>query len=163
MGLFDKMFGRGAEAAGQQPDAEKRFNDLRQKYSSVLTTADQQHVQFQHLHVQDNKLFIKGTAPSEDAKNKFWDQIKLVNPNADDITADIGVDTNRAQAATVGGGSQNAQTYTVKAGDTLSKISKQFYGDSNEYMRIFYANRDKLKDPDKIQVGQQLTIPAENS
>jgi LysM repeat protein len=163
MGLFDKMFGRGASEAEKQPNAQQRFDELRQKYQTVLMTADQQHIQFQHLHVQDNKLYIKGTAPSEDAKNKFWDQIKLVNPNADDITADIGVDASRAQAATVGGGSQNAQTYTVKAGDTLSKISRQFYGDAGEYMRIFYANRDKLKDPDKIQVGQELQIPAENS
>ena len=159
MGLFDKMFGNGADAASQQPDADKRFNELKQKYQSVLTIADQQHVQFQNLHVQDNKLFIKGTAPSDEAKGKFWDQIKLVNPNLDDITADINVDSSRAQAATAGGGSQNAQTYTVKSGDTLSKISKQFYGDSNEYMQIFYANRDKLKDPDKIQVGQELNIP----
>jgi nucleoid-associated protein YgaU len=163
MGLFDKMFGRGATEAEKQPNAQQRFDELRQKYQPVLTTADQQRIQFHHLHVQDNKLYIKGTAPSEEAKNKFWDEIKRVNPNGDDITADINVDTNRAQAATVGGGSQNAQTYTVKGGDTLSKISKQFYGDSNEYMRIFYANRDKLSDPDKIQVGQELQIPAENS
>ena len=163
MGLFDKMFGRGATEAQQQPNAQQRFDELRNKYQSVLTTADQQHIQFHHLHVQDNKLFIKGTAPSEDAKNKFWDQIKLVNPNADDITVDVNVDSSRAQAATVGGSSQNAQAYTVKAGDTLSKISKQFYGDSNEYMRIFYANRNELKDPDKIQVGQQLVIPPDDN
>ena len=162
MGLFDKMFGRGATEAEGQPDAQKRFNELRQKYQSVLNVSDQERIQFQNLHVQDNKLFIKGTAPSEEAKNKFWDQVKLVNPNGDDINADISVDQSRAQAATVGGGSQNAQTYTVKSGDTLSKISKQFYGDANEYMRIFYANRDFLKDPDKIQVGQELKIPAEN-
>ena len=163
MGLFDKMFGRGATEAQQQPNAQQRFDQLRNRYHSVLTTADQQRIQFHHLHVQDNKLFIKGTAPSEDAKNKFWDEIKRVNPSADDITVDINVDTSRAQAATVGGGSQTAQSYTVKAGDTLSKISKQFYSDSNEYMRIFYANRETLKDPDKIQVGQELKIPAENS
>ena len=162
MGLFDKMFGGGAEKATQQPDAEKRFNELKQKYQTVLTTADQQHVQFQNLHVQDNKLFIKGTAPSDEAKSKFWDQIKLVSPTQDDITADISVDASRAAGAAVGGGN-GGQNYTVKSGDTLSKISKQFYGDSNEYMRIFYANRDKLKDPDKIQVGQELRIPAENS
>lgn len=161
MGLFDKMFGQGADAASQQPDAENRFNELKQKYQTVLTTADQQHVQFQNLHVQDNKLFIKGTAPSDDAKNKLWDQIKLVNPNADDITADISVDSSRAQGAAVGG-SSGGQTYTVKPGDTLSKISKQIYGDSNEYMTIFYANRDTLNDPNKIQVGQQLTIPAKS-
>ncbi len=163
MGLFDKMFGRGAAEAEQQPNAQQRFDELKQKYHSVLMTADQQHIQFHHLHVQDDKLYIKGTAPSEEAKNKFWDQIKLVNPNADDINADITVDTSRAQAATVGGGSQNTQTYTVKSGDTLSKISKQFYGDSNEYMRIFYANRDKLNDPDKIQVGQKLIIPPDDN
>ena len=159
MGLFDKMFGHGAESASQQPDAEKRFNELKQKYQTVLTTADQQHVQFQNLHVQDNKLFIKGTAPTEEAKSKFWDQVKLVSPTQDDITADINVDASRALGAAVGGVS-GGQTYTVKSGDTLSKISKQLYGDSNEYMSIFYANRDKLKDPDKIQVEQQLTIPA---
>jgi nucleoid-associated protein YgaU len=162
MGLFDKMFGRGASEAQQQPNGEQRFNALKQKYQSVLNAADQQHIQFQNLHVQDDKLFIKGTAPSEDAKGKFWDQIKLVNPNADDITADISVDTSRAMGAAAGGGSQSSQTYTVKSGDNLSKISKQFYGDANEYMRIFYANRDRLNDPDKIQVGQQLAIPPDD-
>jgi LysM repeat protein len=161
MGLFDKMFGRDAETASQQPDAEKRFNELKQKYDTVLTTADQQHVQFQNLHVQDNKLFIKGTAPTEEAKNKFWDQVKLVSPTQDDITADISVDSSRAQGAAVGGGN-GGQTYTVKSGDTLSKISKELYGDSNEYMRIFYANRSTLNDPNKIQVGQQLSIPAKS-
>lgn len=159
MGLFDKMFGKGVEAALKQPKAEQRFNELKQKYQTVLTMADQQHIQFQNLHVQDDKLYIKGTAPSDDAKNKFWDQIKLVSPTMEDITADIAVDQSVAQGAAVGGSSQGSQTYTVKAGDTLSKVSKQFYGNPNDYMRIFYANRDKLRDPDKIQIGQELVIP----
>ena len=160
MGLFDKMFGRGASEAQQH---EQRFNTLKQKYQSVLNAADQEQIQFHNLHVQDDKLFIKGTAPSEDAKSKFWDQIKLVNPNADDITADISVDTSRAMgAAAGGGGGKGGETYEVKSGDNLSKISKHFYGDANEYMRIFYANRDQLRDPDKIQVGQKLTIPPDD-
>jgi nucleoid-associated protein YgaU len=163
MGLFDKMFGRGASEAEQQQGAQQRFNELKQKYQTVLTVADQQHIQFLNLHVEDNKLFIKAIAPTDEAKNSFWDQIKLVNPNADDITADVTVDTSRAVGATAGGGQgQGNQTYEVKGGDNLSKISKQFYGDPNEYMRIFYANRDKLKDPDKIQVGQQLVIPPDD-
>ena len=133
------------------------------KWSQAIV-ADQQRIQFQNLHVQDDKLVIKGTAPSEDAKSKFWDQVKLVSPNMEDVSADINVDTSRAQgAAAGGGGGQGGQSYTVKSGDTLSKISKQFYGDSSEYMRIFYANRDTLKDPDMIQVGQELSIPAENA
>ena len=93
MGLFDKMFGRGAADAEQQQGAQQRFEQLKQKYQSVLNMADQQKIQFQNLHVQDNKLFIRGIAPSEEAKNKFWDQIKLVNPNTDDITADISFGT----------------------------------------------------------------------
>jgi LysM repeat protein len=160
MGLFDKMFGRGASDAQKH---EQRFNTLKQKYQSVLSAADQQQIQFQNLHVQEDKLYIKGIAPSEDAKGKFWDQIKLVNPNADDITADISVDTSRAMGAAAGGGSgTGGQTYEVKSGDNLSKISKQFYGDPNEYMRIFYANRSILGDPDKLQVGQKLTIPPDD-
>jgi nucleoid-associated protein YgaU len=163
MGLFDKMFGRGASQAEQQQGAQQRFNELKQKYQTVLTTADNEKLQFQNLHVQDNKLFIRAIAPSDEAKNKFWDQIKLVNPNADDITADISVDSSRAMGAAAGGGqSSGGQTYEVKSGDNLSKISKQFYGDANEYMRIFYANRDQLRDPDKIQVGQKLVIPPDD-
>ena len=148
--------------AEKQQGAQQRFNELKQKYQTVLTTADNEHIQFLNLHVQDNKLFIKGIAPSEEAKNKFWDQIKLVNPNADDVTADLSVATSRAMGAAAGGGGQSSgQTYEVKSGDNLSKISKQFYGDPNEYMRIFYANRETLKDPDQIPVGQKLVIPPE--
>jgi nucleoid-associated protein YgaU len=146
MGLFDKMFGRDASS---DADSQKRFDELKTKYQSVLNQADRMQLQFQNLHIQDNKLFIKATAPSQDAANKVWDQIKLVNPNGDDIIADITVSESVAQAAAVSGQPQGkvGQTYTVKSGDTLSKISKQYYGNANEYMRIFYANSDRLRDP----------------
>lgn len=163
MGLFDKMFGRGASKAQEQPNGQQRFDELKQKYQTVLNSIDQSHVQLQNLHVQDDKLFVRGVAPSEDAKNRVWDQIKLVNPNFDDITAEISVDQSQAQGAAVGGAAQAGQKYTVKSGDTLSKISKQFYGDSDEYMRIFYANRNELNDPDKIRVGQELSIPPDDN
>ena len=163
MGLFDKMFGRGASEAEQQQGAQQRFNELKQKYQTVLSVSDQERIQFLNLHVQDNKLYIKGIAPSEEAKNKFWDQVKLANPNADDITADISVDSSRAMGAVAGGGQgTGGQTYEVKSGDNLSRISKQFYGDANEYMRIFYANRDKLNDPDELKIGQKLVIPPDD-
>ena len=52
-----------------------------------------------------------------------------------------------------------SRTYTVKAGDTLSKIANEHYGDPNQYNKIFEANRDKLTDPNKIRPGQVLVIP----
>jgi nucleoid-associated protein YgaU len=52
-----------------------------------------------------------------------------------------------------------AQYYTVVKGDTLSKIAKQFYGNANDYMRIFDANKPMLTHPDKIYPGQNLRIP----
>jgi len=52
-----------------------------------------------------------------------------------------------------------AQFYTVVRGDTLSKIAKDFYGNANEYMVIFEANKPMLKHPDKIYPGQNLRIP----
>lgn len=51
------------------------------------------------------------------------------------------------------------QTYVVQKGDTLSKIADQYYGDARLYTQIFEANRDVLKDPDKIKPGQKLRIP----
>jgi hypothetical protein len=164
MGIFDKMFGSGAQRA-QDANSQKRFEELKQKYQSVLRMIEQQNVQLQNLHVQGNKLFIKGTAPSDQAKNKVWDEIKLVNPNADDITADLSVTQQATQAAAAGGSASashtsNGQSYTVRPGDSLSKISQQFYGNAHDYMRIFYANKDKMSDPNKIQAGMELIIPA---
>ena len=52
------------------------------------------------------------------------------------------------------------KTYTVVKGDSLSKIAKRFYGDANRWQKIFDANRDQIKDPDLIQPGQKLKIPA---
>ncbi|HEX4389734.1 MAG TPA: LysM peptidoglycan-binding domain-containing protein [Steroidobacteraceae bacterium] len=51
------------------------------------------------------------------------------------------------------------QTYVVQSGDSLSKIAQKYYGDASLYDKIFQANRDVLKDPNKIQVGQKLRIP----
>jgi hypothetical protein len=51
MGLFDKMFGHGASEAEQQQGAQQRFNELKQKYQTVLNIADQEHIQFLNLHV----------------------------------------------------------------------------------------------------------------
>jgi nucleoid-associated protein YgaU len=56
-------------------------------------------------------------------------------------------------------GSQNQRRYTVKPGDTLSKISRELYGDANQYTKIFNANRNILRDANTIIPGQELVIP----
>jgi len=58
-----------------------------------------------------------------------------------------------------GGSNAYAQFHDVQKGDTLSKIAKQYYGDASLYMTIFEANKDLLKDPNKIFPGQKLRIP----
>ncbi len=62
--------------------------------------------------------------------------------------------SSEAPAAQTGG-----QTYTVKSGDSLSKIAKHFYGDANKWHQIYAANKDKIKNPDLIHPGQEFTIP----
>ena len=128
------------------------FEELKAKYQSVLQVVENKQIRMANLHVENGKLLMKGTAPSQEAANAVWDEIKRINPRMDDITADFPVDPNAKAAA--------MKTYTVKAGDTLSKISKQFYGNANDYLKIFNANKDQLSDPDKIQPGQELKIPA---
>ena len=49
--------------------------------------------------------------------------------------------------------------YDIVSGDNLSKIAKKFYGNGNKYMVIFNANKEVIKDPDKIYVGQKIRIP----
>ena len=137
-----------------------RFEQLKLKYQSVLNFIQSQGIQMQNLNMEGDKLLIRASAPSADLKNRVWDQIKLVDPSFSDLIADIQAPAAAAAAAAGSATSTPAaRTYTVQAGDNLSKISKQFYGDANKYMKIFEANKDKLTDPDKVRAGIELIIP----
>ena len=137
-----------------------QFEQLKTKYQSVLNFMKSENVQLQNLNMQGSQLFIRASAPSQDIKNKVWDQIKLVDPKCSDLIADIQAPAAAAAAAAAANApSTTARTYTVQAGDTLSGISKQFYGNGMQYMKIFEANKDKLSDPDKIKAGMNLIIP----
>jgi LysM repeat protein len=139
---------------------DQRLEQLKSKYQSVLNLMNQLGVQLLNLHVQDNKLVLRGRAKTSIDSNKIWDQIKLVDSDyQQDLTAEITYATEPSAAAAAAPQSSSAQSYTVRAGDTLSKIAKDHYGDASQYMKIFDANRDKLSDPNKIQVGQTLVIP----
>lgn len=137
-----------------------RFEQLKMKYQSVLNFIQSQGVQLQNLNMEGDKLLIRAAAPSAELKNRVWDQIKLVDPSYSDLIADIQAPAAAAAAAASGAPSTSAaHTYTVQPGDSLSKISKQFYGDASKYMKIFEANKDKLSDPNQIKAGMNLLIP----
>ena len=140
---------------------------LRDKYTQAIQTAKQ--LKFQGAaDERDGKLYFHGTVNNQDEANQIWNALKTVPDWQKDIVADIKVHPSAQAREAAAPSSQPAQaapsshaneTYTVQAGDTLSAIAKRFYGHANEYMAIFNANKDQLKDPDQIKPGQVLKIP----
>ena len=122
--------------------------NLRDKYNHAIQTAKGFHMEGS-AEERDGKLYFKGMVKNQDEVNKIWDAIKTVPDWRTDIVGEITIDPNAPKET----------TYTVKAGDTLSKIAKTHLGDANAYMKIFNANKDQLTDPDKIKPGQVLRIP----
>ena len=131
---------------------------LRDKYSWAIQTAKKNGMQGS-ADEKDGKLYFHGTVNSQDQVNEIWNAIKTIPDWRNDVVADIKSTGAGAPAAASQPQQQAETTYTVKAGDTLSKIAKEKFGDANAYMEIFNANRDQLSDPDKIKPGQVLKIP----
>ena len=119
------------------------LQELKSKYNSVLSKGDDVGMNVQNMNMEGDKLLVRGVVPSDYAKNQLWEEIKKIDPNVADASFDINV--------------QSGLTYTVKSGDTLSKIAKRFYGDANHYQQI--ASASGIANPDKIDVGQEITLP----
>lgn len=92
------------------------------------------------------------TGASPDFSDATSGSTSKSTPAADfsDVTSG---ESSSAPAASTG------QTYTVKSGDSLSKIAKAHYGDASKWKRIYEANKEKIKNPDLIYPGQEFTIP----
>jgi nucleoid-associated protein YgaU len=123
--------------------------NLRDKYNHAIQTAKELRMQGS-AEERDGKLYFKGLVKNQAEVNKIWDAIKTVPDWRNDLVGEVTVDPNAPKE----------ETYTVKAGDTLSKIAREHLGDANAYMKIFDANKDQLSDPDKIKPGQVLKIPS---
>jgi LysM repeat protein len=132
------------------------FEQLKQKYQSVISMA-QTNGHLENVNMQGDKLFLRAEVANQDVKNNLWNEIKKVDPQYSDLTADFTI--NSALPAPSQSQGSQARQYTVAPGDSLSAIAQRFYGNSREYQRIFEANRNQLSDPDHIRAGQVLVIP----
>ena len=109
---------------------------------------------------RDGKLYFNGTVATEAEKNQIWDAIKTIPTWQKDVVADIRVTGGPSSAGrTAEAAKPSSKSYTVKAGDTLSRIAKEHLGDAADYMKIFNLNKDQLTDPDLIKPGQVLRLP----
>jgi LysM repeat protein len=134
--------------------------NLRQKYDHAIQVAKSVRMQGA-AEERDGKLYFNGVVESEDEKNQIWNAIKTSSSWQQEVVVEIRVAPKAAAApgSAPAPAAAPAPTYTVKAGDTLSKIAKEHLGNANAYMEIFNANRDQLSDPDKIKPGQVLKLP----
>jgi len=101
------------------------------------------------VEVENGVASLSGEANSAEALEKAV----LMAGNIKGIS-EVKFDNLTAPAAEI-----KIEYYEIVSGDTLSGIAKKFYGKGSLYMRIFEANREVIKDPDKIYVGQKIRIP----
>ena len=137
----EKLFGKGQAQAATTPAADP---NAQAAANQAASDAIVDYIMAQNL----NAVTVSGMAPDQATKEK----ILLCCGNVAGV-AQVN------DELTVAAPSDPAQYYTVVKGDTLSKISKEFYGNANLYNQIFEANRPMLSHPDKIYPGQTLRIP----
>ena len=121
---------------------------MTQKYRPVIETIQSfqpYSATLESMVLDGDQLHIRGTVPSTVCGNRVWDVIKSIDPTYSDLHHEIG---------TTGG---EKQPYPIKSGDTLSHVSKLFYGTPNEYILIVRENN--LPDPNNVRIGTTLQVP----
>jgi nucleoid-associated protein YgaU len=159
MGLFsfikeagEKLFG-GKEVEQAAASSAPNIAELNQKAGDAIKTyIEKQNLGLSGLGVTfdgaTGRVTLSGNAPSEEAAEK-------AGLAAGNVASVSDVDNNLQYPAGTA-----SQFHDVVSGDTLSAISKKYYGDANKYNVIFEANKPMLSDPNKIYPGQKLRIPA---
>lgn len=122
---------------------------VKAKYQKVLDLGEALDIKDGNVTEENGILKVKGTAKTQYEKNILWDLIKEIGgEKPTDILANISVADTSVY-----------HRHTVKSGETLGKIAKQYYGTPSKYQAIFKANSDILKNPDLIYPDQELIIP----
>lgn len=157
-GIGDKLFGHndaaqqqaapaaGAPAAPAEPSAAQVAQQLLNKVMGLGLGIDGLSITY---NTTNDTAEIKGTAKTQADREKAI----LAVGNSDMVATVV-------DHITVSDGQPESKMYTVKSGDTLSKIAGEVYGNVGEYNKIFEANKPMLSDPNKIYPGQVLRIPA---
>jgi len=122
---------------------------LKEKYAAALKLGEELKVKAGDVREEGGKLIIKGLAEYGIDRDHIWDLIKKQAGWESEIVADIKVEKSDIYGY-----------WTVKSGDSLSKIAKDVYDNGGMYMKIFEANKDQLKDPNMIKPGQKLVLPS---
>ena len=155
----EKLFGlkdakAETPAAAPAADPQAKVAEL----NRVAGEAIEKYIAAQGLTAEGLEVSFDGATTTATVKGMAADQatrekIVLCAGNVQGVSA-------VKDELTVAAASAESRYYTVEKGDTLSKIAKQFYGNANDYPKIFEANKPMLSHPDKIYPGQNLRIPA---
>ena len=154
MGLFSFVKNAGAKLFGKkEEEAEATSAEANsQKEALIHEFVNKFDLQIADLEVfvEGDKATLKGKATSQAEKEKLVLAVGNIN-GISTVDDQMIVDAPEPEP--------EAQFYTVQRGDSLSKISKEYYGDPMKYKAIFEANMPMLKDPNLIYPGQVLRIP----
>lgn len=161
MGIFDfvkeagKKLGIGEEEEEQraptQTTAQDRGQANRNAAHAIYQNIQKNNIDIENLEVKYESGVV--TLSGESANQSEREKAVLLAGNTSGVArVNDQLEVDKEEPV--------ARFYTVKKGDTLSKIAQEFYGNANKYMIIFEANRPMLSDPDKIYPDQVLRIPA---
>lgn len=150
MGLFSFVKDAGAKIFGGKTSAEKAADANAEKEALIrdFVTKFELGIEDLSVAVDGERATLNGVASSQAEREKLVlavGNIEGIGEVDDNMTVEIP--------------EPEAQFYTVKSGDTLGKIAKEFYGNAMKYPEIFDANKPMLKDVNLIYPGQVLRIP----
>lgn len=145
MGLFDFAKDMGKKLFDSEDEASTKIKDSLTEDNPGISDLD--------VSFSEGKVALSGKAASAEAMEKAV----LMAGNVQGVTD---VDVSALDAPTPVAG---VLYYTVKSGDSLSKIAKEYLGDAMAYTAIFEANREVIKDADLIYPGQKIRIPGANT